>query len=97
MRKINSKETVTCFNCEGVPGFYFEFVRSGQNYEKMICPSCKKAAYTVPSEYMLAMPLIDFIKLLEIMERITPYRPLHDLKFTFLSLPNAILYSKRGA
>ena len=97
MLRIKDRETVICFQCEGSPGFYFEFVRSGFNYEKMTCPKCRKAAYTVPASYLMAMPIVELVKLFGVMAQKTPFMPFVDLSIQYMPLPHAILYRRTAA
>ena len=82
----------TCFNCEGQPGYYLEFIASGFNRtEKPICPKCKERGYTIPNGYMLKMNIPDFENLLEVMGKVTGTRPLVDRHFISLNLPNVLI------
>ena len=92
-----SKEIVTCFQCEGEPGRYVEFIKSGTNAEKILCPCCKSNRYTVPNNYMRKMGLVDFQNLLEVMEKITGIKPLRDLSFSSLPLPDVIVIQNEKA
>ena len=96
MKNIYQMEVVTCFHCEGQPGHYLEFLRSGTNAEKILCPSCRSNQYTVPNNYMNKMGLKDLDNLFHVMAAVTRIRPLHDLAFKSLRLPNCIII-QRGA
>ena len=96
MKNIFKMEVVTCFKCEGQKGHYLEFVRSGTNAEKILCPCCHSNQYTIPNSYMKKMGQKDLDNLFLVMGRVTGIRPLHDLRFKSLRLPHCIVF-QRGA
>ena len=94
---ILEMEVVTCFKCESQKGYYLEFVRSGTNYEKILCPCCHSNSYTVPNSYMSKMRLTDLDNLFHIMGRVTGIQPLRDRHFKSLAMPGCIVFHRKAA
>ena len=90
MEQVTNHNLIICFNCEGKPGFYYEF-EDGTELESPDCPLCGRNHNTMPKYYLEQMPIQMLVQLFQEYAANTPFFPVLDLKFQDFKLPDGIV------